>query len=92
MRYQICLQFYMICTFHTAQTSVEIYSKNYIFLSSYFQLKFQFKYRKVLEPKNQHFESWEQYFIFKSIDLLLFYYVDVRKNCKHKEYRCQRLT
>ena len=91
MRCQICLQFY-ICTFHTVQISVEIYSKNYIFLSSYFHLKFQFKYRKVLEPKNQHFESFKQYFIFKSIYLILFYYVDVRKNCRHKEYRCQRLT
>ena len=42
---------YMISKLHIAQTSIEIYSKNYIFLSFYLQLKFQVKQREIVEFK-----------------------------------------
>ena len=41
----------MISKLHIAQTSIEIYSKNYIFLSFYLPRKFQVKHREIVELK-----------------------------------------
>ena len=41
----------MICELHIVQISIEIYSKDYIFLSFYLQRKFQFKHREIVEQR-----------------------------------------
>ena len=63
--------------------SIEIYPKNHIFLSSYLHWKFQFKHRKIVELNKVRFLRVQKR------DL---YYVDVRTNCRPKEYHCQSLT
>ena len=45
----------MICKLHIVHTFIEIYVKNYVFLSSYLHLKFRFNHRKVVKQKKVKF-------------------------------------
>ena len=50
----------MICKLHIVHTFIEIYVKNYVFLSSYLHLKFRFNHRKFVKQKKSSFRETKE--------------------------------